>query len=148
MAPTYKDLTGDLALQLACRCAWSTYVRVCTREKESVAAWCRCGRGHKPCPDRYTLHVTHYTGGPIPSRNSRAPLRAGQRERRHSEFSRLSPRPRSRRCYRRRGSAGAVNTSYSEHGREHIMREIRRSFFLSLSKKKKNSCRLLPIFCN
>lgn len=70
MAPTYKDLAKTwLSNWLAGVRGTPTRVYVCTREE--IVAACRCGRGHKPCPDRYTLDVTHYTQEPIPSRNSR-----------------------------------------------------------------------------
>lgn len=51
MAPTYKDLV----LQLACRCAWSTNVRMCMQE--GIVATCRCGRGYKPWSLYITLNI-------------------------------------------------------------------------------------------
>jgi len=109
MAPTYKDLAKTwLSNWLASVRGAPTRVYMCTQEE--IVSACRCGRGHKPCPDRYTLDVTHYTREPILFRNSR--LFTGE-----CEFS-VETQFRVRASYRH------INASCIEHEKKNIIRMI------------------------
>lgn len=76
---TWPRLGSPIGLPV---CVERTYVRVCTRE--GIVAACRCGRGHKPCPDRYTRSMLHIT--PARYRPGIRTSTTGE-FRRHSEFS-------------------------------------------------------------